>query len=209
VTSLNAVVTGIGTLVTAGASYSVPGLVGAAVTALNGAGVGTDATILASALGRHAARALEAKFVADACAAWADGLTPDAPCYTYAKIPKQISTGYGLTEAPRGALGHWIKIEGKKTAKYQCVVPSTWNFSPAHAATTPGNIANRGAVEACLVNSVIGTNSTDQIINILRLVHPWDCCIACAVHVVTPEGKEKLKFAIGPDGRPSNVEVAE
>ena len=59
------------------------------------------------------------------------------------------------------------------------------------------------------MGSTIGTNPTDQIINILRLVHPFDCCIACAVHVVNPEGKETLKFAIGPDGRPANIEVKE
>jgi len=181
--------------------YSINDLVGGVVTSLAGTFAGADATILVSALGRHAARALEAKFVADAVAAWAASLTPDAPCYTYAKIPKQISTGYGLTEAPRGALGHWIKIEGKKVAKYQCVVPSTWNFSPS------SNGTDRGAVEQSLINSTIGTTPTDQIINILRLVHPWDCCIACAVHVVNPEGKETLKFAIGPDGKPSNVEI--
>ncbi|MCG2722468.1 MAG: nickel-dependent hydrogenase large subunit, partial [Thermodesulfovibrionales bacterium] len=137
---------------------------------------------------------------------WVDDLTPDASCYTYKRIPKQISTGYGLCEAPRGALGHWIKIEGRKVAKYQCVVPSTWNFSPAAA---PGATANKGAVEQSLIGSNIGMTPTDQIVRILRIVHPFDCCIACAVHVVTPEGKEMLNFAIGPDGRPTNIEVKE
>ena len=135
---------------------------------------------------------------------WVDSLVPDQSCYTYKRIPKQISTGFGLTEAPRGALGHWIKIEGRKVAKYQCVVPSTWNFSPStDGGTTPG------PVEQSLIGSTIGSDATSQVINILRLVHPFDCCIACAVHVVTPEGKEKLKFAIGPDGKPSNIEVKE
>jgi hydrogenase large subunit len=180
-------------------TYTAAQLVGAAVTSA----LGGNVNLLFSALGRHAARALEAKYVADACAAWAAALTADASCYFYKKIPKQVSTGYGLTEAPRGALGHWIKIEGKKTAKYQCVVPSTWNFSP------DSGTGDAGPVEMALENSFIGTNSTDQIVNILRLVHPFDCCIACAVHVVTPEGKEKLRFAIGPDGKPSNVEIAE
>jgi hydrogenase large subunit len=209
VQSKNAVVTGIGTLLNALDVYSVNALVGATVNAVNGAGVGTGPDILFSALGRHAARALEAKFVADACAAWVAALVPDGPCYKYAKIPKQVSAGFGLTEAPRGALGHWIKIEGRKVAKYQCVVPSTWNFSPASGAVVANNIGNRGAVEASLVNSWIGTNPTDQVINILRLVHPWDCCIACAVHVLNPEGKETLRFAIGPDGKPTNVAIKE
>jgi hydrogenase large subunit len=187
-----------------GASYTVTQL----VTAALGLTIPVQpVTSLFSALGRHAARALEAKYIADlmgnTATGWVTLLNPNSSCYTYKRIPKQISTGYGLTEAPRGALGHWIKIEGRKVAKYQCVVPSTWNFSP----TSDG--VDAGAVEMALENSTIGTNATDQIINILRLVHPFDCCIACAVHVMNPEGKETLKFAIGPDGRPANVEVKE
>jgi hydrogenase large subunit len=194
VTSKNAVLT-----ITAGGSYSVPGLVGAAATAVGGA------TMLLGTLGRHAARALEAKFLCDAVFAWSAGLSANAQNYTYKRIPKQPSTGYGLTEAPRGALGHWIKIDGRKVSKYQCVVPSTWNFSPNSG--LPGDLG--GAVEQALVGSTIGTTTTEKIVNILRIVHPFDCCIACAVHVVTPEGKETLKFAIGPDGRPTNIEVKE
>ena len=120
--------------------YSVTALVNAALGL-----VGQPAAALYSALGRHAARALEAKYIADLMAggsggghAWVDQLVADASCYTYKRIPKQISTGYGLTEAPRGALGHWIKIEGRKVAKYQCVVPSTWNFSPTSDGVNAG-----------------------------------------------------------------------
>jgi hydrogenase large subunit len=170
---------------------------------------------LYSPLGRHAARALEAKYIADAMAGWVTELDPAAPCYTYARIPKQIAAGYGLAEAPRGALGHWIKIEGRKVAKYQCVVPSTWNFSPAIGDLTVQ--ANHGAVEQSLMTANIGTASvtptvaerSQQIVNILRVVHPFDCCIACAVHVVSPDGKDIMKFAIGPDGKPTNVDIAE
>lgn len=186
------------TNVRVGAGYNMTNLVTQAL-----AYVSQPVGSVYSALGRHAARALEAKYLADALAAWVTQLTPNAPCYTYHRIPKQISAGAGLAEAPRGALGHWIKIEGRKVAKYQCVVPSTWNFSPRDGQNNPG------PVEACLIGSTIGTNATNQIVNILRLVHPWDCCIACAVHVVSPEGKEKLRFAIGPDGRPANIEISE
>jgi len=202
------------------ATYSVTQLVNAAVnkahhsawtgTSLLATPTNTELGHLYSALGRHAARALEAKYIADLMAggsgggsSWVDSLNPDGQVYTYKKIPKQVSMGYGLTEAPRGALGHWIKIEGKKTAKYQCVVPSTWNFSPS------SNGIDSGPVEQALNGSHIGTTQTDQVVNILRLVHPFDCCIACAVHVMNPEGKETLKFAIGPDGRPTNIEVKE
>lgn len=188
------------------ASYNASNLVTTALTLVGSAPL----TALWSSLGRHAARALEAKYIADAMAgtsgsitSWVDQLVPDAQCYTYKRIPKQIAAGYGLCEAPRGALGHWIKIEGRKVAKYQCVVPSTWNFSPKDG------LGQAGPVEDALIGSDIGPTATDQIVNILRIVHPFDCCIACAVHVVSPDGKEKLKFAIGPDGRPTNVEIAE
>ena len=187
------------------ANYTVNDLVDAALGQ-----VSQGVTQLYSALGRHAARALEAKYICDLAAggegggdSWIDQLNPDQSCYTYKKIPKQISTGYGLIEVPRGSLGHWIKIEGRKIAKYQCVVPTTWNASPKDALGQPG------PAEQSLISSNIGTNSTDQIINILRILHPFDFCIACAVHVVTPEGKEKLKFAIGADGRPKDISVSE
>jgi len=194
------------------ASYNAKTLVDAALDATVGSHGTAGLSQLYSPLGRHAARALETKYVADAMAgtfggitSWVDQLVADSSCYTYAKIPKQIATGYGLTEAPRGALGHWIKIEGKKVAKYQCVVPSTWNFSPNSGLS--GEYG--GPVEQSLRDTVLGPTATEQIINILRVVHPFDCCIACAVHVVNPEGKETLKFAIGPDGRPTNIEVKE
>jgi len=192
-----------GYTLTAGNTYSISGLVNGVLGGLSGFGITSGH--LFSALGRHAARALEAKLVADACATWINVITNGAQCYTYKKIPKTITTGYGLAEAPRGALGHWIKIEGRKVAKYQCVVPSTWNFSPKDNNATPG------PVEQSLIGSFIGADADpgQQIVNILRLVHPFDCCIACAVHVVGPDGKEKLRFAIDPDGRPKNIKIAE
>jgi len=203
VTSLNS----IAGVLPSGGSYNVRGLATNVVTYLNGLSIpGLSApTCFFSALGRHACRALEAKLLADACSSWNGVLTPGVSCYDYKKIPKTITTGYGLAEAPRGALGHWIKIEGRKVAKYQCVVPSTWNFSPRDK----NNVA--GAVEQSLEDSWIGPDSDvqGQIVNILRVVHPFDCCIACAVHVLNPDGKEKLSFSIGPDGRPTNIKISE
>jgi Ni,Fe-hydrogenase I large subunit len=71
-----------------------------------------------------------------------------------------------------------------------------------------------GPVEQALNTSNVGGGTSFdarqmQIVNILRLVHPFDCCIACAVHVVNTEGKDVMKFAIGPDGRPANIEISE
>ncbi len=84
------------------------------------------------------------------------------------------------------------------------MVPTTSNFSPKDAN------GNSGPVEQALNTSDVGTASVEQqIVNILRLVHPFDCCIACAVHVVSPDGKEKFRFAIDPDGRPSNIVISE
>ncbi len=182
-----------------GTAYDMSDLITVALTAL---GVPGQATYLLGSLGRHAARALEAKYIADLMASdrtdsWINQIDPAASCYTYRKLPKQIATGYGLTEAPRGALGHWIKIEGKKVAKYQCVVPTTWNGSPG------------GAIEQALNSTTVNdaTNVSQTVVDVLRVIHPFDICIACAVHVMNPEGKEMLKFVIDPDGRPANIEV--
>lgn len=169
---------------------------------------------LFSPLGRHAARALECKLVADAMYSWLGDLTlneatnADAnyvmavsgKCgsgYSYVPIPK-TGSGEGLAEAPRGALGHWITIANKKISSYQCVVPSTWNACPS------GN-GVPGPAESVLkplgTGLNVGTNSEDMICNIARMLHPYDFCIACAVHVVTPEGKEITKFEMGLDGK--------
>jgi len=174
-------------------------------------------TILLSALGRHAARALEAKFVADAMAqttgadvSWLNELIANgysAPTYVYAKLPTRIKTGIGLCEAPRGALGHWITIENKKIMNYQCVVPTTWNHSPLDDSGT-----RHGAAEAAVIGETITGPDTspalgnlynpDQaILNVLRLIHPYDFCIACAVHIVTPDNKTIAKFNVDLDGR--------
>jgi hydrogenase large subunit len=199
-TSKNAVL-GIG----AGGTYTVSTLVTAALGAMPNPPNG-----LFSPLGRHAARALEAKYVADLMADWITQVD-DSSGYTYKRIPKQISTGYGLVEAPRGALGHWIKIESKKVAKYQCVVPTTWNVSPLDANGQNGPIEQSvmWADAAHTTANNIGADSTSQIVNILRLIHPFDICIACTVHVVNPEGKDMLKFAIDTDGKPKNIEIAQ
>ena len=99
--------------------------------------LGADISALFSIMGRHATRALECKLVADAMPDWVLELDPAEPvCVTYG-IPEEAE-GFGITGAPRGALGHWIKVEGARTANYQCVVPTTWNASPRDAEGQPG-----------------------------------------------------------------------
>ena len=88
------------------------------------------------------------------------------------------ATGYGLNEAPRGALGHWINIQNGVIGNYQLVVPSTWNFGPRCMADKPG------PVESALVGTPVA--DPQRPVEILRTVHSFDPCIACAVHVIDP-----------------------
>ena len=84
--------------------------------------------------------------------------------------------GAGFHEAPRGALGHWVHIRDGKIAKYQCVVPSTWNAGPRDARGQPG------PYESSLEGTPVA--KPDQPLEILRTVHSFDPCMACGVHVV-------------------------
>lgn len=131
-----------------------------------------------SALDRIAARALECKKVADAMDAWLDELAPGQPVYQYGATPQQ-GTGVGLTEAPRGALGHWLEIDQARIAHYQVVAPTNWNASPQDDMDQPGPIEQ----------ALIGTPVSDltQPIEVLRVVHSFDPCLACSVHMVRPK----------------------
>lgn len=128
---------------------------------------------LNSVLGRHAARALECKIVADQCAEWVSQLEPDKPAFADFDIPESAS-GYGLTEAPRGALGHWIGINDYKIERYQCVVPTTWNCSPRDDNDIPG------PVERALEGTFL--KDPDNPLEASRVIRSFDPCIACAVH---------------------------
>jgi len=128
---------------------------------------------LNSVLGRHAARALECKLIADQCVQWLDALTPEAPTFKDFSVP-DTGRGYGLTEAARGALGHWLEISEGKIHTYQCVVPTTWNCSPRDDRGTPG------AVEQALVGVPIA--DAQNPMEAARVVRSFDPCLACAVH---------------------------
>jgi hydrogenase large subunit len=94
--------------------------------------------------------------------------------------PKEAK-GAGFCEAPRGALGHWIKIKDTKIDNYQCVVPTTWNGSPRD---TKNQI---GAFEASLMNTPMA--KPDEPLEILRTIHSFDPCLACSTHVMSPDGR--------------------
>jgi ferredoxin hydrogenase large subunit/hydrogenase large subunit len=135
--------------------------------------LGREPKDLMSVLGRHAARALEAKLLAEACSEWLEQLQPGAPTMTEVSVP-ETGRGYGLTEAARGALGHWIELRNTKISNYQCVVPTTWNCSPRD------DKGNPGPVEQAMVGLTVA--DPENPIEVARVVRSFDPCIACAVH---------------------------
>ncbi len=136
---------------------------------------GIEPPALRSALGRHAARALECRLLADRAQAWLQQLHLDAPPRERYELPTEGS-GAGLGEAPRGALGHWITVEQGVVGSYQCVVPTTWNAGPRDDAGRPG------PMEQALAGTPI--QDPENPIEAVRVVHSFDPCIACAVHVL-------------------------
>ena len=128
---------------------------------------------LQSVMGRHAARALECRWLADRCNAWLDGLKPEEPTFTPCTVP-ETGRGRGFTEAARGALGHWLELSGARIRNYQCVVPTTWNCSPRDDRGIPG------AVEQALVGLQLA--DPENPMEVARVVRSFDPCLACAVH---------------------------
>lgn len=154
-------------------------------------------TALFSTLGRIAARAIETQIMARQLKTWVAELqrhmgSGDTRIHAGDKWdpdtwPK-TAQGFGFHEAPRGSLGHWIEIEDKKIKNYQCVVPSTWNAGPRDAH------GQRGAYESALLNTPIA--DPERPLEILRTVHSFDPCMACAVHVLDVEGRVLAKRQI-------------
>jgi hydrogenase large subunit len=154
-------------------------------------------TALFSTLGRTAARGIEALYCADLQVQQFDKLmanlkagddsTANVEKWEPSTWPKEAK-GVGFTEAPRGALGHWIKIKDTRIDNYQCVVPTTWNGSPRDA---KGQI---GAFEASLMNTPMA--KADQPLEILRTLHSFDPCLACSTHVMSPDGQELSKVTV-------------
>ncbi len=154
-------------------------------------------TALFSTLGRTAARTLETKMYVDFMREWYNELVAniaagDLSTHNKAKWdPKswpKMAQGAGYMEAPRGALGHWIVIEDQKIANYQAVVPTTWNAGPRDASGAAG------PYEAALKGHDLA--NPEQPLEILRTIHSFDPCIACAVHMVGEDGKDMLEVKI-------------
>ncbi len=164
-------------------------------TALGALGVGPEA--LFSTLGRTAARGIETWVVAEAAMGWLDQLTDnikagDLRIHANEKWDPQqwprSAQGVGMTDAPRGALGHWVTIEDGKILNYQCVVPSTWNGGPRDAE------ANNGPYESALIGTPIADE--EKPLEILRTVHSFDPCMACAAHIFDAEGREVISVKV-------------
>jgi Ni,Fe-hydrogenase I large subunit len=147
-------------------------------------------TALFSTLGRIAARALETQLLADTLTGWIQQLGDniargDVRIHNGEKWNPdtwpETARGFGFFEAPRGSLGHWVEIEDKAIKNYQAVVPSTWNAGPRDAH------GQRGAYEAALAKTPIA--DPERPLELLRTVHSFDPCLACAVHVVDARGR--------------------
>ncbi|AFM26389.1 nickel-dependent hydrogenase large subunit [Desulfomonile tiedjei] len=154
--------------------------------------VGPDA--LFSTLGRVAARGIKCLVNAKAAEKWTMELVEnikkgDTKTFTPYKMDESTNgQGAGMNDVARGSLGHWVNIEKGKIKNYQQVVPSTWNLGPSDGKN------QKGPVE----NALIGTPVADpkKPLEVLRTVHSFDPCIACAVHVIDPKTNEVYKFRV-------------
>ncbi len=152
---------------------------------------------LFSTLGRTAARALECQWAAGKMRYFMDKLIANVKAGDAATAnvekwdpqtwPSEVK-GVGFTEAPRGALAHWLKIKDTKIDNYQCVVPTTWNGSPRD------NEGNIGAFEASLMNTKV--ERAEEPVEILRTLHSFDPCLACSTHVMSEDGRELARVTV-------------
>jgi [NiFe] hydrogenase large subunit/hydrogenase large subunit len=158
-------------------------------------GVGPEA--LFSTLGRVAARGIETLVIAEKMLDWIAELEANINSGNVAMHNGELwdpstwpdqAIGWGISEAPRGALGHWVRIENGTIANYQCVVPSTWNGSPRDA------LGQRGPWEEALIGTPVA--DPQKPVEILRTIHSFDPCMACSVHVLDADHRELTRVRI-------------
>jgi Ni,Fe-hydrogenase I large subunit len=158
---------------------------------------GAPPTALFSTLGRIAARALETQLLSNHLVEWIEELRGnmasgdlqmhDGSKWDPSTWPASVR-GYGLFEAPRGSLGHWVEIENSVVKNYQAVVPTTWNAGPRDAR------GQRGPYETALLKTPIA--DPERPLEILRTLHSFDPCLACAVHVVDARGRPYTRLPL-------------
>jgi hydrogenase large subunit len=148
---------------------------------------------LHSTMGRYAARAIRTAMLAELGQKHWQLLVEnigkgDVTTFNPPQFTSGTSTGVGTHEAPRGTLSHWVVVDNGKIANYQAVVPTTWNASPRDAAGTPG------PYEASLLHTPIA--DPEKPLEVLRTVHSYDPCMACACHTFDPEGNNIAKVKV-------------
>ena len=152
---------------------------------------------LLSTLGRVAARGIETQAIAEQMEVWlnqleanilANNLQIHNPSKWDPSTWPADSTGWGVTEAPRGGLGHWVHIRDGKIENYQAVVPTTWNGSPRDA------LGQRGIFEQALLG--IPVSDPTRPVEVLRAIHSFDPCMACAVHIVDTNHRELTRVLV-------------
>ena len=160
-----------------------------------------------STMGRIVAQSIDTQVIADQLQGWFNDLktnirsdltTHNAQFFDPATWPDGVLTGVGYTEAPRGALGHWVSFEkiadngtgsaGGKILNYQCVVPTTWNASPRD------HLGQASAYEAALVGHTLAVPT--QPLELLRTIHSFNPCMACAVHLIDGKGGDALRVKV-------------
>ena len=156
---------------------------------------GIPTTALFSTLGRTAARMLQAKLIADHGLTAFDNLIENLKvdqetCATYTIDKDKEYKGVGIGDVPRGMLSHWVRIKNGVVENYQAVVPSTWNAGPMDAT------GQKGPYEADLVGLKI--EDITKPLEIIRIIHSYDPCIACAVHVMDTRGNKLSEYKVDP-----------
>jgi len=141
-----------------------------------------------SVMDRHQARAQETLKIAQALQTWVNQLQPSGAVYTKPSIPSTAS-GIGLTEAPRGALGHWLQTSLGKVSSYQIITPTCWNASPEDDAS------QMGPLEKALMDTPV--KDLKEPVEVLRVIHSFDPCLSCAVHVSRPKEKANVQVIVG------------
>lgn len=139
-----------------------------------------------SIMDRHLARAYETLKIAEAMRGWLNQLSPGQSVYDGYTLP-EAGSGIGMTEAPRGALGHWVRIDDRKISRYQVITPTCWNASPRD------DQGIKGPMEQALVGTAV--SDPQRPVEALRVIHAFDPCLSCAVHVLQPESEPVVVHA--------------
>ena len=131
---------------------------------------------------RVIARLLEIALVVPVMEDWAKELTPKDPFCLHAKIPDEVE-GFGMIEAARGSLGHWLKVKNGRILNYQIIAPTTWNFSPRDADGVPG-VLEQALINTPLLGDRNGDRNKDEKmpVEVQHIVRSFDPCMVCTVH---------------------------